>query len=390
MSYKYEPTKHEGIYLYYTDTGKKRYRVRIRHYVGNKQKEESKQGFKKLAEARAYKIDLESKIQNGEFDQRQKAKVTLEEQWEKYSSRKIRSNKWNKGTADTNQGRINIWLDKFGHFPIKEITESDVETYILDLYEDNDYSQETMKGFFKVFLQVVDDAVADRYIPYNPFKRIPYEKPGGWEPKEKVLSLVEFKAFMNEAENHMRPDVYRCLYLLTFGLRRGEAYGITQNALEFLDNGLAQINIQTAKTRYYPQGASVKSKDSKRIIIVDKKAANLLREQIYFAKEVTAKNNAVLHQDDFIFISPNTGKPYDIDRLNDSIDLITKRLDSNMRVTPHMFRHSFATYASASGVDGLQLRKYLGHADIDMTSHYTKSSAESAEKVLKMTENFRK
>ena len=55
-----------------------------------------------------------------------------------------------------------------------------------------------------------------------------------------------------------------------------------------------------------------------------------------------------------------------------------------------MFRHNFATMASAAEVDSLQLVRYLGHANIDMTKHYAQGSLESAENVMRMTEKLRR
>lgn len=59
-------------------------------------------------------------------------------------------------------------------------------------------------------------------------------------------------------------------------------------------------------------------------------------------------------------------------------------IDPELNLHPHMFRHNFATMASAAGVDSLQLVRYLGHANIDMTKHYTGSTIENAQNVLKI------
>ena len=65
-------------------------------------------------------------------------------------------------------------------------------------------------------------------------------------------------------------------------------------------------------------------------------------------------------------------------------------IDPELNLHPHMFRHNFATMASAAGVDSLQLVRYLGHANIDMTKHYAQGSLESAENVMRMTEKLRR
>lgn len=392
MSKTFTPVKkHPGVYSY-LENNKKKYKVRITYNHRGKRKEHAKQGFSKIAAANAYIQDVLPKLKAGNINSVINSNRTLEEHWESYRDWKVMNRKWNKATLNTNTIRIQHFLDKFETIPLDDLTRSDIQNHINELYEENpNYSQETIKSFVKVFWQVIDDAVEEDYLEKNRFKKISWEKPGGnWKPKKKVLEYEDYKQFMMLAKEHMREDVYRCFYMVTFGLRRSEAYGIRQSSIHFLDNGLTRIDINWARTRDYPEGKYVKSKDSDRFIIVDEKATKMLHDQISLARKIKAKFNQTLHKEDYIFLAQKTGNPYYIKMLNDHMNDIAAMIDKDLNVFPHMFRHMFATNASASGVDSLQLRKYLGHADIEMTDHYTHGSIEGAEKVMRMTEKYRK
>lgn len=387
---KYNATKHENIYSYETKSGATRYRVRV-YYTNpsGKRSEHSKSGFKNIAEAKAYRSTVESKFATGQVNIVAGQNRTLEHQWNDYKQSKISGNLWNLSTLETMESRIDHWLEKFGNVAMTKISRTDVQNYIAELYQENDYSQETMKGIFKAFMQVIDDAVAEDYLAKNYFTKVSYVKDKDWQPKPKVVALDTYKKFMQTAAEHMRADMYRCLYLSTFGLRRGEVYGIKSNSISFLDNGYAKIDITCSRTAKYPEGKSVKSRDSNRMIVVDQVATKMLREQIAFAKIIKANLRQILNVDDFIFITPETGEPYYISALNDHMDRICRMIDDDLSITPHMLRHMFASYASASGIDSLQLRKYLGHADESMTDHYTHGTVEGATQVMLLTQDYR-
>lgn len=386
---KYKPTTHDGIFKYHLQSGKVRYRIRATYLASDgTRREKSKQGFKTVAKAKAAKVKLEAQMLSGDTRELENKMMTLGQYWKEYAEIKLRLGDWNKGTSDTNHTRMKVWLKRFKDVRLDRITRNDVQKHILDLYENNNYSQETMRGFFRIFNQLIDDAVEEDYLKRNYFNKVSIKHPDkDWKPKTKQIPDSVYNDFMKLAEKEMRSDIFRCMYLLTFGLRRGEVYGIHKESITFLDNGLAQIDINRSRTSHYPEGKGVKSRDSNRIIVVDEKASFLLKEQLEFASKVKAEHNQMLHMDDFIFISPITGEPYHIETLNEHINKVADKLGVNL--SPHKFRHHFATKANAAGVDSLQLVKYLGHSDIDMTEHYTASSADNAQNVLKKIQDFR-
>lgn len=58
-------------------------------------------------------------------------------------------------------------------------------------------------------------------------------------------------------------------------------------------------------------------------------------------------------------------------RIEQIIDDLIKKTAVNLNITPHMFRHSFATHLLDSGCDLLVVQELLGHASLSSTEIYT-------------------
>ena len=66
--------------------------------------------------------------------------------------------------------------------------------------------------------------------------------------------------------------------------------------------------------------------------------------------------------------------------------MITKysiKIDSAIHITPHMFRHSFATLLLEGDIDIRYIQKILGHSSITTTQIYTHVSSAKERSILK-------
>jgi site-specific recombinase XerD len=82
--------------------------------------------------------------------------------------------------------------------------------------------------------------------------------------------------------------------------------------------------------------------------------------------------------------SPKTGEyePLAPRSVQNMLKWVAKGADIERAVHPHLFRHSYATWALRKGMNPLQLQRILGHADLSMISgvysHLTPTDAYSA------------
>ena len=61
----------------------------------------------------------------------------------------------------------------------------------------------------------------------------------------------------------------------------------------------------------------------------------------------------------------------------------TQKAEIDRHITPHMFRHSFATYLIEDGVDISCVQQILGHSSIKTTQIYIHIAAKKQAEILK-------
>lgn len=77
------------------------------------------------------------------------------------------------------------------------------------------------------------------------------------------------------------------------------------------------------------------------------------------------------------------GKPLSEQSARSMIHKYADEIQANINITPHMFRHSFATYLMEEDVNIRYIQKMLGHASITTTEIYTYVTTEKEKEILR-------
>jgi len=90
-----------------------------------------------------------------------------------------------------------------------------------------------------------------------------------------------------------------------------------------------------------------------------------------------------LRKEGFVFIS-NFGKKYNKRTIQLIVKNAVKKAGVKKKVTPHIFRHSFATHLLEAGADIRHIQKLLGHVNLQTTQIYTHVANKDIKKLAEL------
>lgn len=197
--------------------------------------------------------------------------------------------------------------------------------------------------------------------------------------RKKFLELDEFHKVLRTAKKVLSPYHFSMFYMPFLGLRRGEVMGIRRKNIQLFDT-YATLIIDVSRTATENNGKSTKTPSSKRTIKTDLQGAECLKIALNESIEIKKDLGILPHENDFIFVNPDTGIPYNVSELNNIYDVVKEA--SGIYIYPHMLRHTFVTQIQASGVSQADAAKYVGHSRLDTTNIYTHATKEGELKVV--------
>lgn len=376
---KRNKTKYPNIFTYETKKGK-RYYVRRKFTLNGKQTEASVSGLKTLAEARQALAEIENKISNGDYDPRKN--TTVDDYWQIYSENRIKTGRWAPDTiANKDTPYRHCFQKRFGNIRLKDIERLDYEEHITQLL--NKYARVNVVQANGIFEAMVNDAVVNGYLDKNPILKI-YIGENGIKPKNKQISLKEFRKWDSCAKKVLSQYDYVMVRLTYFEMRRSEVLGIKFSSLELVGNRF-KIFLDESRTYRRPNGNGMKTKTSRRYVVVDEETSALLKTAINTSNEIAKKAGRILSKSDFLFLDAgervrkDAGKPVACSRIFTNFKKVNRNCD--IHTTPHMMRHFFATQGQIAGVSIEHMAAALGHSTSYMTQQYTHIQDEVASNV---------
>lgn len=246
------------------------------------------------------------------------------------------------------------------------------------------YALPTIKIVSAVLSGCMQQAVRNGLIDRNPVKAaiLPRQKS---KKTRQALSREQQALFMEYAKDSYLYNYFAVM--LRTGLRNGEMRGLKYKDIDRKDNVL-----HIRRTANYIEGRGYyedtpKTITSLRDIPLTEDIIEFLNRQ----RSMQIYTRKVQSIEKYIFCT-ETGGIMSRERVQAEIDRIIKRINADgiefTRITPHVFRHTFATRAIEAGMHPQVLKTILGHSSLAMTmdlySHVLPDTkAEAMEKIAK-------
>lgn len=174
-------------------------------------------------------------------------------------------------------------------------------------------------------------------------------------PEQVVQNLLQcaYDSYMPGCRETLR-DIVVLELLFSTGLRVSELCSLSKNTFQLSDNELRLL-------------INGKGRKERIIQIATKELLRLLK--VYcneFSKEIDAQGTILINRRGCSLA------PQSVRRI---INKYLKQLGVNSHITPHMFRHTFATSLLEAGMDIRYIQSLLGHSSISTTQIYTHVTA---------------
>lgn len=245
----------------------------------------------------------------------------------------------------SNLTQIKRYVEKSNNGPIdiEDVTQNDLEAFMLHTKEDLNYAPNTRSKFFYALRSFYAYLYKKEFVSRNISATMDFMK----VPKKERNYITEEEA--EKVVNAIKQPMVRlvAIFLLNTGLRISEC----------LDLKLDDVNLEK-RTVHVIEGKGRKD----RIIPINDRLYTLLQDYVENVREESTS--------DYFFATKRTGA-ISYPHVNSTIVAAAKSVGIKKPVSCHVLRHSFASALVKNNVNLVYIQKLLGHESLAVTSIYT-------------------
>jgi len=242
------------------------------------------------------------------------------------------------------------------------VSERTARFYIADLH--NRFEAHSIRRKISSVKSMYEYLRREKRISANPFAGVALPKEGRKLPNfiyeneiNEFLSRIDASSLIGKRDL----AIFELLY--GSGLRVGELVGVQLTDLDFVSKTVL-VHGKGSKDRYVPMHDQ----------LIDR-----LKDYMVIVRP--ALRGRTQRADDHTLFLNFKGNPLGTRGVRDILDRELESQSSTLQVSPHTFRHSFATHLLDHGVDLRTVQEMLGHVSLSTTQIYTKVSKEKLKEV---------
>lgn len=311
-----------------------------------------------ITETKKKMTELKYKLEHGIFVE--KDKVTLTE-WNKTWMEEYKKNRVKIGTyINYEKYYQSIIKDRIGGKYISDIRGEHIQKLYNDLVKEG-YALSSIKIVAAVLNGCLQQALRNGLVERNPVKLA--ELPRQTEKKSRQAMTKEQQAlFMEYAKESYLYNFFAVM--LRTGMRNGEMRGLKYTDI---DKKAKVIHVQ--RTLKLIEGVGYMEDTPK--TIASRRDIPLTGDIIYLLDAQRKYWGFKVEKMDRYLFCNEDGEPLSRERVQGEIDRVIRRIRAAGsefdRITPHVFRHTFATRAIEAGMKPQVLKTILGHSSLAMT-----------------------